>query len=73
MSMLKALKLIASNGKLLPAGNAILNAHSAAAFADGFIVHAPRRAIAWKLTEKGKVAISVASTGVPWPAKYQTD
>lgn len=58
MSILKALNLIANNGKLLPAGNAILNAHTASAFAAGLIVHAPRRAIAWKLTPKGKAMIA---------------
>lgn len=70
MTLVTCLELIGSNAYPSQRFELAYNARVREALAAGFIDYAPRRRVAYKLTEKGKVALSVARTGCPWPKKY---
>lgn len=69
-TMIQCLELIASNyGGDTVKGNAIINNHIKDALSEGYVTYTPRRKAAYALTERGKVFLSSARTGIPMPAK----
>jgi DNA-binding IclR family transcriptional regulator len=54
----KALRLIASGGRLTDLGNATVSRHAQTLKTLGFVRENPRRWIAYELTAEGKIALN---------------
>ncbi len=71
MTMLQFLEMIQGNCVPSRTKEEAFNLRTKEALAAGYITQNHKRKIAYSLTEKGKVFLSVAKTGVPWPEKMR--
>jgi hypothetical protein len=59
---IRTLMLISSNANLTTRGHIVFNAGIGTCIANKWVIQAPRRAIAYKLTREGKKALETALT-----------